>query len=191
MRLFFAFALDEPVRAAAARVEEDLHQRLVRAGSPRAVKWVERENLHVTLRFLGEVDDTRWRVLADALNEPLGCAPFELAVGGAGSFPSSGPPRVVWIGVSEGTDHARGVFAALESRISPLAFEREERDYTPHLTLGRVREIDWTHGRQLRDWLGEVPREIGAERVGTITLYQSRLSLKGPRYEIVKEIPLS
>lgn len=191
MRLFFAIALSDDVRAAVARVEDGLQQRLAGSGSNRAVKWVERENLHITLRFLGEVDEARARALLDALAAPLAGKPFSLVAGGAGAFPPAGAPRVVWVGVRDGADAARHVFDALEQRLAPLAFESDGRAYTPHLTLGRVRDIDPRRGRDLRGWLNDVPEAIGTETVAAVTLYQSRLSPKGPRYEVVKEIPLS
>lgn len=191
MRLFFAIALDESVRAEAARVEEDLQRRLARAGSPRAVKWVERENLHVTLRFLGEIDESRSRALLDVLEKPLACERFSMVIGGAGAFPPDGAPRVVWIGVRDGVQQARALFAALDRRLASLKLDPEERAYTPHLTLGRVREMNRSHGQGLREWLGEVAPRLGTQRVDAITLYRSHLSSNGPQYVVLKEIPLS
>ncbi len=191
MRLFFAIALSDDVRAAVARAADGLQQQLASSGSARAVKWVERENLHITLQFLGEVDEARARALLDVLGAPLAGKPFSLVAGGAGAFPPAGAPRVVWVGVRDGADAARHVFDTLEERLGPLAFESAGRAYTPHLTLGRVRHIEPTRGRALRGWLNDVPEVIGTQTVAVVTLYQSRLSPKGPRYEVVKEIPLS
>lgn len=190
MRLFFAIALDEAVRAATADVAAALQERLAHAGAGRAVKWVEPENLHVTLRFIGEVDDGRAARLLEAVDAPLEAGTFGLRVGGAGCFPEHGAPRVLWAGVREGADHARAAFDALDRRLTPLGVEREPRPYTPHLTLGRVREIDRTGGRRLREWLAETPADLGALHVDGLTLYRSRLSPAGPRYEILKVVPL-
>lgn len=191
MRLFFAIALDEPLRLSAANAAEGLQRRLAHARNARAVKWVERENLHVTMRFLGEVDDDRARSMIEWAHGPLSHDAFELAVGGAGAFPPSGAPRVLWIGIGRGADDARAVFDLLEQRVTSLGFEPEGRAYTPHLTLGRVREIDRAHGRALREWLAEIPAALGTQRVTHVTLYRSHLSPHGPRYEIVSEVPLS
>jgi 2'-5' RNA ligase len=191
MRLFFALALDEPLRAAAASVAADLQRRLAATRSDRAIKWVERQNLHVTMRFLGEVDDARAQAIIQRLREPLPDVSFDLAVGGAGAFPPAGPPRVLWIGAGAGADAARAVFDRIEERLSSLGFEPEHRAYTPHMTLGRVREINRTLGTKLREWLAEVPAQVGIQRVTRVTLYRSHLSSAGPRYEGVGEVPLS
>lgn len=191
MRLFFAITLEEALRASAANVAEGLQARLAERRSRRAVKWVERENLHVTMRFLGEVDEARARQLIDETRQPLAQPAFDLAIGGAGAFPPSGPPRVLWIGVWTGAEQAGKVFGLVEQRIAPLGFEREERAYTPHVTLGRIRELDRTRGRDLREWLADVPAPLGSQRVECVTLYRSHLSSAGPRYEIVTEVPLA
>jgi 2'-5' RNA ligase len=191
VRLFFAIALDEAARASATAVAADVQQNLARARHGRAVKWVERENLHVTMRFLGEIDDTASRAVIESARAPLAHAPFELTVGGAGAFPASGAPRVLWIGVHGGADAAAGLFGLLEARLVPLGIEREPRAYTPHVTIGRVREIDRPGGRALREWLAAVPPTLGVQRVDRVTLYHSRLSSAGPRYEVLAEVPLS
>lgn len=190
MRLFLAIALNDAVRAACAGVAEDLERRLARAGARRAVKWVERENLHVTLRFLGEVEEPRVAPLLERLSAPLDLPPFEIRVGGGGAFPASGPPRVTWIGVRDGEPRVHGVFDALDSRLVPLAFERETRPFTPHVTLGRVREIDRGPGRELRQWLSGVPVDLGAQPVSQVTLFRSHLSPQGPRHEVLREMSL-
>lgn len=185
MRLFFAFELDDAAREAAGGVADDLAERLVHAHEPRAVTWVDRENLHVTLRFLGEVDDALASSLQRGLGEPLPCAPFALELGGGGCFPASGPPRVAWIGVSEGAGGARAVFERLDERLVPLGFAREGREYTPHITLGRVRHITRRTARELCEWLAATPTPLAAMTVRNIVLYRSHLTPRGPRYEIV------
>ena len=191
MRLFFAISLEEALRASVASIAENLQARLAEQRSERAVKWVERENLHVTMRFLGDVDEARARQLIDQTRQPLAHPAFDLAIGGAGAFPPSGPPRVLWIGVRTGAEQAAKVFDLVERRIAPLGFEPEERAYTPHVTLGRIREIDRTRGRDLREWLGAVPAPLGSQQVERVTLYRSDLSPAGPRYEILTELPLA
>ncbi len=190
MRLFFAFVPDDAARTAAAGIAASLQHRLAEAGAPRAVKWVERDNLHVTLRFLGEVEETRAASLADALAAPLPLAPFSMTLGPGGCFPSSGDVRVAWLAVREGVEEARRVFELIDARLQPLGFEREAREYTPHLTLGRVRELDRRHARSFRAWVSEVPPALARTPVRGATLYRSRLSSTGSRYEVVCEIAL-
>jgi RNA 2',3'-cyclic 3'-phosphodiesterase len=193
VRLFFAIALDEPVRAEVAGVADALQRRLAGAKCGRAVKWVERENLHVTLRFLGEVDEDRARALIASFTQPLTHTAFDLSVGAAGAFPEAGAPRVLWIGAGSGAAAVRAVFDEAEQRIGPLGFEPEPRGYTPHVTLGRVRDIDRARGRELREWLSVIPRHLATQHVAHVTLYRSHLSPAGPgpRYEVMAEVPLS
>jgi 2'-5' RNA ligase len=189
--LFFAITLEEHLRAAAANAGARLQERLSAARGARAIKWVERENLHVTMRFLGEVDEARAGALVADAGRPVPVAAFDIVLGGAGAFPATGPPKVLWIGVTGGADATRSVFRSLEQRITTLGFEPEARAYTPHVTFGRVRELDRERGRDLRNWLGDVPFHLGTQRVNVVTLYRSYLSSSAPRYEAIAEVPLS
>jgi 2'-5' RNA ligase len=191
MRLFFAIALSESARNAAVAVAEGVQQQLARQGAARAIKWVERENLHVTVRFIGEVEEGRVAPLIDAMRAPIVVPTYRIVLGHGGCFPRSGPPRVAWLGASEGIDETRRVYTALDARLAPLGFEQEGREYTPHVTLGRVREIDRAGTRVLREALDTTPAVLAAMDARTITLYRSHLSPKGPRYEMQLEIPLS
>lgn len=187
MRLFLAIPVSVAARHAASAIAGDVRRGLV----DRAIKWVDAESLHVTLRFLGEVDAARVVELQSLLTRPLSSRGFSLVLGGAGCFPSVGPPRVLWIGVCEGTDEARAVFAELEARLSLLEFPREARVYTPHLTLGRVREISREEGRGVRERLAKVAAPLATSRVDRVTLYRSHLTSSGSRYESLMEIPLA
>ena len=93
--------------------------------------------------------------------------------------------------MADGSEQTRRVFDAIDSRLSPLGFVKEARPYTPHLTLGRVRDIDRASGRMLRESLEAVPAVLHTIEVRAVTLYRSHLSPKGPRYEIVLETPLT
>jgi RNA 2',3'-cyclic 3'-phosphodiesterase len=191
MRLFLALDLNDAARAKVAAVARELAENLERAREPRAVKWVERENLHVTLRFLGEVTDETAAALQQVLSAPLPVKPFTLRVGGAGCFPPSGDPRIVWVGITEGADDARAVYQHLDVRLRPLDFASEAREYRPHVTLGRVRDLSRPVGRNLRVWLHGVPSRLGEVAIEDVTLYRSQLSSRGPRYEALMRTGLS
>ena len=190
MRLFLAFELDDAARSAVSGVARELAGRLAKAGEPRGVRWVERENLHVTLRFLGEVADSRAAALQDALSALIAAPRFEMELGGGGCFPPAGLPRVAWIGVTRGADGAREAFGAIDERLAPLGFPRETRSYTPHVTLGRVRDVGRRSARDLRAWLAAVPSPLASMAVRDAVLYLSHLSPGGSRYEIVCRTPL-
>jgi 2'-5' RNA ligase len=191
MRLFFAFDLDDAAREAVGRVAEQFAERLARAREPRAVKWVERENLHVTLRFLGEVGEAAAAVLIEKLTVTLEPPVFTLELGRGGCFPPAGPPRVAWIGVSKGADGAQVVFEHLDRLLAPLGFEPEGRGYTPHVTLGRVRDITRQNARALRGWLEALPSCLASLTVREVVVYRSHLGPSGPRYEPLRRAHLS
>lgn len=190
MRLFLGLAIDDVARKAIGDASDRIARELSGAGAGDAVKWVARENLHVTLRFLGEVNDADVPRLASALESPLATGPFEMVLGGGGCFPPTGPPRVVWVGVTGGVEDARKAYAELDRRVSDFDVERETRAYTPHVTLGRVREIQRAAGASLRTWASGIPSPLARVHVGTATLFRSRLSPKGASYERILEVPL-
>lgn len=104
------------------------------------VRWARPENVHLTLRFLGDVQQEDLGDLCAALEEA--CAkhtPFDASLSGLGAFPSERRARILWAGIGAGSERLRSLAADLDAVLSPLGFEREERAYTPHLTLGRVR----------------------------------------------------
>ena len=191
MRLFLALEIDDAARAAIGDAAVRIARRLSKLGAGGAVKWVGRENLHVTLRFLGEVADTNVPPLIAALESPLAIGAFEMVLGGGGCFPPGGPPRVIWVAVTHGAAEARRTYAELERRLSAFDVEREARPYTPHLTLGRVREIPRSAGASLRAWASELPSPIAHVRVAAATLFRSRLSPNGASYERLLQVPLA
>jgi 2'-5' RNA ligase len=134
LRTFIALDLDKPVRDRLIAMQE----KLARAGVP--VKWVEPDNLHLTLLFLGEVDFRDSPEVCRAV--AAACAdfgPFPMTVEGVGCFPNPRRPRVLWAGVGDGADEVTGLHDALEPPLLELGcYRREERGYTPHITLGRV-----------------------------------------------------
>src|SRR6476661_5685443 len=138
MRLFVGVELDERVKDAAAAIGESLRREL---GHGIDARWVPPANLHVTLWFLGEVDESRVETTMHALNQPFVERAFDLAVSGLGAFPLSGPPRVFWLGVRAGADSLARVHAELTTRLEPLGFEAERRAYSAHLTLARVKTV--------------------------------------------------
>jgi len=184
MRLFFALELDEPTRRALGKALERLG-----SAAPR-VRWVRPENLHVTVKFLGEVPETDLaEVCAAADRAAAKAAPFSLAVAGLGAFPAPDRPRVVWAGCSEGTEPARALADQVEAQTVPLGFAAERRAYTPHVTLGRVRRPRDRGG--LPAALGRAPAEYGCVAVEALTVFESELSRGGPVYTALHHARLS
>ncbi len=134
MRLFAALELPEEPRMAAAALIRELR----RSGAD--VKWVAPENLHVTLKFLGETDPGRLGEITSVLAAACAAAPaLDLALSGAGAFPGMSRPQVVWLGLAGQADALASLAQALDDGLAGLGFAPETRRFQAHLTLGRAR----------------------------------------------------
>jgi 2'-5' RNA ligase len=184
MRAFVGLALSDEARASL----EQLQRRL--AESRADVGWVTAQHLHVTLKFLNEISDAqRLDVEAAMARVAAPQVSFSLALGALGAFPSLRAPRVLWVGVEQGAEAVVRLAEALEHEACSLSLRRDERPYSPHVTLGRLRSSRALPAllRQLRvaDW-----HPPASWRVSALTLYQSVLTPTGPRYSILTEVPL-
>ncbi len=188
MRLFVAVELDEATRANASRAAT----RLAEALGPearRAVTWVAASNLHVTLRFLGEVEEGVASELKTRLQRPFDTPAFELRVAGLGAFPPAGPPRVFWLGLTSGAERLAELHDEIEARLDGLGFEREDRPFRAHLTLARVKGRLHQDARRL---LASTPADaIGGGTVSRVTLFESRLSPRGAIHTALAHGPLA
>ena len=180
MRLFVAVEVGSDVQGAASRAIDDLKRRTER-GAPRArVTWVRPDHLHLTIRFIGEVDAALGDTIAAALGQPLRVPAFNLTIEGMGTFPPKRPPRVIWAGITAGLEHLHAVEQEVGSRLDKVVPSGENRDYHPHLTLGRVKSPAGLRPAVLLDGLDQAV--FGVVRVGAVTLFESRLSSAGPTY---------
>ena len=188
-RLFVAVDLDEPCRLAVAKLIERLGKRLESGAGVRArVKWVERENLHLTIRFLGHIAEPQWQDVHAALQRPLATGPFDLTFDRVGTFPEHGAPRVVWLGVATGAVETQRVFEELEQRLRTAGIAPDTRPFHPHLTIGRFRDrTRRSDGDALREPLVE---RLALVHVDHVTMYQSRLTPQGSRYEPLLRVGL-
>ena len=189
IRLFVAVDLDDEVRRKVAATIAALRTRFERRrGAPR-IRWVSADHLHLTLLFIGYVPRDTGRDIAERLQAPFAVPAFDLAVGGPGTFPEAGGPRVVWLGITEGVAPLQVVAREVAARLADVEFRREARPFSPHLTLGRFKERG--HAADRDALLAEQVRPAGRCRVDHVTLYQSRLSPQGPTYVPVQVTPLS
>jgi len=181
VRLFIAVFPPPDVQNAAYRAADPL-----RPGHD-AVAWVKKENLHYTMRFLGEVDDNAATKAAAAMREAAASRPrFAASLGGFGAFPSARRARVLWIGMLDGAEPMRQLASALEGSLERHGFEPGDERFEPHLTVGRVRAPgDWT-ARLL-----DVPTVEARFQVDRLLLVNSVLSPGGSRYERVEEAVLA
>jgi len=149
------------------------------------LKIVETENVHLTLKFLGEIPEVRAREVAEAVRE-IHFQPFSFKVEEVGVFPSASRPNVVWAGITEGVTELASVFEDLDTRLSRLGFERERRRFSPHLTICRVRS-----GRNRDQLMAEIAglqdMVFGSVKVDRVTLKKSVLTRQGPIYSTLAE----
>jgi 2'-5' RNA ligase len=184
LRTFIAIELPPEVRQFLSECQD----RLRRAGAD--VKWVRPDLIHLTLVFLGEVPAEMQGDLEAAAREALaGFAPMKLHVIGAGRFPSHGLPRTLWIGVSEVAANLQRLQQALADATAVFAEKPEDRAFTAHLTLGRVRS-----GKHARDLTGMLDAMSGATgpacEAREVTIFKSELSLQGPTYTALARMAL-
>lgn len=178
LRLFFAIELDDAVRRGAARIAADLSNALGADGRT-ALSWVRADNMHLTVRFLGDTPARRVPPLVQAFETPLATPPFDVHLAGLGTFPPRGPNRVIWLGVSA-QERLAAIHREVEDRLAALGFEREERPYHAHLTLARVRG---RLGPQAPSIIaGTATAGLAASAVRELTLFESRLSPRGAAY---------
>ena len=188
MRLFIAVELSPAALLAAADVSGVL-QRYVSIHAPRArVTWVPTDRMHLTIRFLGDVDEVKRGAIESALALPLDTAAFTLTLGGAGTFPLRGAPRVLWLGIEQGLTNLKGLEQEVSGRLEIAGVPRETHGFSPHLTLARVRDAQGLRLPASPDDVAR-PRHSGA-LIDAITLFESRLSPKGPTYAPLWRTPL-
>lgn len=190
MRLFVAFHLPAVVRRAVGERMLAMGERLP------AARWVGRENLHLTLVFLGEVGDERRPALEAALTRPFAAAaPFMLRLAGAGTFPRERPARVAWVGVEidRGLEALRRLQAAVtEAAAAAAGVEVDRRPYTPHLTVARPqrpwrREVCEAFAVAFRGPFGEAFRAAAGHLVASEL---GKGAGGGPRYTTLADFPL-
>lgn len=167
-----------------------LQQQLARGGA--GLKWVAADAMHVTLVFLGEIDERDIIPVCRAVERiARGEAPFALHVAGVGAFPTARRPKVVWGGITEGTDPLRRLHASLEAAMLDLKlYAKEERGYNPHLTLGRVRSDK--DGQMLAPDLPALNSwEGGTTLVNEVLVFSSELGKEGPEYAVLARAVLA
>ncbi len=183
MRIFIAVEIDEAVRRRATQLSRAMALVLEQGGGRRSVGWVGLQNLHLTLRFLGELDASAAEAVKNRLVPPFAMPAFEIGLSGLGTFPSMGPPRVIWLGVSAGAVALSDVSREVDARLNGLRLPKEERGFHAHLTLGRVKSPD---GRRLRDAIVAVgAADAGRCLVDHVTLFESRLAPSGASYSVI------
>ena len=195
IRAFIAIELPDETHRQLAQVMRQMQERCRAAGGEpayRAVRWVSIENMHLTLKFLGETSDSNLQALASMLKaEARRHAPFTFTVGQLGAFPNPRRPRVLWVGATVPKEMA-ALQHAIEAETHALGYPREERAFAPHLTLGRV-----SHSATPREVAAVAQAldqmqagELGSVPVERVHIFRSDLRPSGSVYTSLYAFPL-
>ncbi|NQT39834.1 MAG: RNA 2',3'-cyclic phosphodiesterase [Planctomycetes bacterium] len=185
VRTFVAVEIGAEIRSRAGELIEQLRD------TPANVKWVDPANMHLTLKFLGEIPTAEIPRICKAVGEATApVAPFPMEVRGAGAFPTVRRPRTVWLGTEAGGEDLVSLHGRIETALAELGFRTEHRRFQPHLTIGRVRRspigID-DLGQRLD---GAADYTAGRTQVTEVVVFSSRLDRAGPTYEPLGRIRL-
>jgi len=184
IRSFIAIELPESVKSLLDNLQQELKNLRLKVG------WVRPQNIHLTLKFLGNINpadiENIGGAMADAAAE---CKPFALTVGGIGYFPGIKRPRIIWVGLGGATAVLLELQRNLEDRLATVGFAKEKRSFKAHLTLGRIRQaVDPnTLGRAIEDYSDFGRQQFIADR---IILFKSDLKPSGAVYSKLKQVDL-
>lgn len=181
MRTFIAIEISEEMRSALAQAEAHLKY----AGAD--VKWVEPKNIHLTLKFLGEIDESKVGLVTAILDEIAGrTKSFDMTIKDIGAFPKIDFPRVVWVGLDKGALESTALAKEIDKRLVGIGFQEETRPFAAHLTIGRVRTPK--NKEKLKDKMLDYKlQEVPPYKVASVILFQSTLTPTGSIYSKLHE----
>jgi len=187
MRTFIAIELPQEIKDFLSRIQGQLK------ASGADVKWVEPKNIHLTLKFLGEINDEKQdavtRIIGDVAEDKN---PFSMRIYSIGAFPKINFPRVIWVGIEKGERETKEIAKELEGKLVKIGIAKEDRPFSSHITIGRTRSA--INREKLVQDLKILENNFGEKNleflVNKITLYKSTLTPKGPIYEALKEVNL-
>lgn len=184
MRLFIAMPLSRDVEEYLGRIILDFKQKRGR------VKWVASKNIHLTMKFLGETGEDKVNAISDIITHAAGKHKvIDSTIDRVGAFPNLKRPRVIWAGLKDNVESLAAVADDIESALEILGFEKENRKFKSHLTLGRVKDSSDLY--ELTDYLQKyqlVPQKISFDR---LVLFKSTLTPRGPIYDRLLEKKLT
>lgn len=184
IRSFLAFPVSRELKEDLRHILNDLQQ--TRAD----VKWVGLENIHLTLKFLGDIEEIDLEKISSVLSEPCcGFDPIVSHLSGIGVFPDLRRPRIVWAGLDDPKKKFQGMVEVLEDRLEKLGIAKDDHPFKPHVTLGRVRSS--ANLKNLIQTIQQITFEgQNQQTFEKIILYKSTLTQQGPIYEALKEFDI-
>ena len=188
IRSFIAIELPDPVKASLSSLKD-----MMRPARHPYVKWVGPEGIHLTLKFLGNIAQNRVPLIIEAIAQASqGVSPFQLQIGGLGAFPNLQRPQVIWVAIKGEVEKLAMLQTGIEQALVPLGFAPESRSFTPHLTLGRLRQqASPGERRSIGEVMMATEFESGpAMEVKEISLMRSKLTPSGAIYSRLASIEL-
>ena len=188
IRVFIALDISDAARSSLSGAIDGL-----KAAIPRGVRWVDPRGIHLTLKFLGDIDPGRTDGILESMRRVgRDVSGFSLRLAGLGVFPNQRQPRVLWAGVVGDLDSLAGVQSHVEEAMVELGFTRERRGFNPHLTIGRVRDVVSASERKK---IGTSVTSCSLDptepwRAETMYLIQSTLTPDGALYDVLGSAPL-
>jgi 2'-5' RNA ligase len=187
MRTFIAIELSDEIRSSLSQIESHLKY------SGADVKWVDEKNIHLTLKFLGEIDEEKCDKIKAILDQIADSTrSFEISVNDIGAFPKIDHPRVIWVSLDKGAAESKLLAEKIDNALSGIGFEKDARPFTAHLTIGRVRSSK--NKQALKEKMGSIGLQGTRDKkqvVSSIILFQSKLTPKGSIYTKLHEARLS
>ena len=186
VRAFIAVDLSASVRSSVVKLIKSIEPHLD------GTKWVSTENLHVTLKFLGDVPLNELPALIKAIQKGTEQVDaFDLEFLGCGAFPNLTAPKTIWIGCDQGADDLTFLASRIEDELFTLGYPKESRKFSPHLTIGRVRKSSAASVLSLTEFFTvQKQKPFGSCGVDEVVIYSSELTRQGPIYDVLATVPL-
>ncbi len=180
IRTFIAINLPDPVKKTISMFQHDA------SGDGFNVRWVKPENVHITIKFIGDIPQD----LADRIKDEVFSAPplyksFALACGGTGVFPNLKRPRVFWAGITKGVKELTEIAEIVDDRLAALSISRENRPFRAHVTIGRFSRSP--EDRAIRQFVSSELLSTEDISVNKMTFMKSELKREGPEYSVLAE----
>lgn len=185
LRLFIAIEIPLVLKERLNKVQQALRE------CTTGVKWVSQDNFHVTLKFLGDTPENKYKDICEAMQQSCQqFSAFTLSLQGLGTFPGKGNPKVLWVGIAGDKDILLGLHNSLDENLTKVNLPAESRKYSPHLTLGRIKDSSDTD-RLVAEVTKHKQENFGQWQATNIHLIQSTLTSSGPIYKLLETVELA
>ena len=181
IRTFIAIELSEHIKKELSDIEKELKE------TKAVAKWVKPDDIHLTLKFLGNVEEEKIELIKKSIQESVkGVTPFIIDLKDIGAFPSPSRPRVIWVGVQSGKERIKNLAESIEGNLEKIGFKKEDRQFSAHITLGRIKSL--VNIDKLKDLIKEKKYHSSSFEVSKIAIMRSDLTPEGPIYTKLSEI---